>query len=144
MTKAAAILFGSYPSAKAHDPEIFTYQVTALFLRYPQNVVAEAVRELPLKREKNGWDGIPSMARIREALDEVNLPFLRAKEREERIAAQLADRRREDEERASRPTYAELKAKYPEAWVSAQEPAAAQPYREPIDGKWVKPEGQVA
>lgn len=112
-TKAAAVLFGSYPAAKAHDPEIFTATVTALFLRYPRHVVQEVVRELPLTRDR-GWDGIPSPARIREALEIVTDRYEQARMREKRIAGQIAEREEIERARASAPTREEFSVRHPD------------------------------
>lgn len=123
-TKAAAVLFGSYPAAKAHDPEIFTATVTKLFLRYSRQIVLEVVQELPLKREK-GWDGIPSMARIHEALDACAERYEQKRLREERVERQMAERRAEDQMRHDALTKEDMAAKYPDiahrlGWIKAE------------------------
>jgi hypothetical protein len=88
------------------------------------------VRDLPLNRDK-GWDGIPSMARIGEALADCEARYARAREREERIARQIAERAEIDRARASAPTREEFAARHPEiakrlGWVD-MEPAQETP-----------------
>lgn len=100
----AARLFGSYPNAKAHDPEIFTAVVVKLFLQYERQVVAYVVELLP-GQKTDKWDGLPSYAVIKEALDNRATRLAIDRERENRIARQLAERaeaeRQEAEMRAS-------------------------------------------
>lgn len=123
-TKAAAVLFGSYPAAKAHDPEIFTAAITGLFLRYPREVVNEVVRDLPLERDAKGWDGIPSPARVSEALLAAQGRIDRRAERERLREEQFADREKWERVRASNPTRAEFADIYPDiarrlGWIPA-------------------------
>lgn len=129
-TKAAAVLFGSYPAAKAHDPEIFTAQVTRLFLRYSRAVVSEVVQELPTRRDK-GWDGLPSMARLTEALDELEGRYARRREREENVDRMFKERDEFDRARNDAPSREEFVAKHPDVakrlgWVD-MEPAKETP-----------------
>jgi hypothetical protein len=90
-TMMAAKLFGSYPSAKAHDPEVFTGAVVRLFLSYDRAVVASVVASLPRTPNKD-WDGLPSIATITKALDVVADRVAHNRERGARIAKQFAER----------------------------------------------------
>ena len=89
--------------------------MTRLFLRYGRDVVQEVVRDLPLTRDKEkGWDGIPSMARIAEALTDAEGRRQRMRERDNRIERQLAERKEYERARADAPTREEFVEKYPD------------------------------
>jgi hypothetical protein len=87
----ASRLIGSYPNARAHDPETFTAQVVRLFLRYDAQVVTHVVETLPSEPLK-AWDGLPSLADISKALDAKAFRISMDVEREQRIAQQIAER----------------------------------------------------
>lgn len=90
-TTMAARLVGSYPNARAHDPETFTAQLVRLFVKYDRSVVAYVVESLPGQRSKE-WDGLPSLATVTEALNARADRLAREFEREQRMAKQFAER----------------------------------------------------
>lgn len=100
----AALLFGCYPNARAHDPEIFTGQIVRLFLQYETETVEYVVDLLPGQKTEK-WDGLPSYATIKEALDNRSMRLAINRERESRREWQLQQReeaeRFEAEQRAN-------------------------------------------
>lgn len=95
-TAAAARLFGSYPNARAHDPEIFTAQVVWLLLRYDRTVVSYIVDNPPATEK---WDGLPSYDTLRRSLDDRAFRIAADRASEDRIARQLSDREADERRR---------------------------------------------
>lgn len=122
-TKCAKILLGCYRSGDANDPEIYVRSVIAVLSAYPVEImdrVVDPVTGLPSRLQ---W--LPSLAEIRKACEELHGPMRRAAEWDAGAQRQLEERAEIETKREKRLTYAELRAKYPEAWV-AEYPTAGQ------------------
>src|SRR3990167_4917131 len=109
-TRCAKILLGCYRMADASDPETWVTCAVAVLCAYPQEVrerVANPLTGLPGRLK---W--LPAISEIREACDEIYLPMCRAMERAQRVEKQLLERETIEADRANRPTYDDLRAKY--------------------------------
>ena len=98
----------------ANSPETFVTAVAATLARYPDQViydVTDPTLGLPVQIT---W--MPSVKEVFDACERALLPIRNQIEREKRIAEQLEARRLEDEAKAVKPTYEQLKAKYGPDW----------------------------
>lgn len=130
-TKCAKILLGCYRSGDANDPEIYVRSVIAVLSAYPADVmdrVVDPVTGLPSRLQ---W--LPSVAEIRKACEELYGPMRRAAEWDAGAKRQLEEREQFEAARTSRMTYADLKAKYPEAWVAEQPQMTAEQRRQQLE-----------
>lgn len=106
----ARLLLGCYRTGDANDPETYVAAITAVLSRYSMptiTAVTHPVSGLPVEVK---W--LPSVSEVREACERAELPIRNQEAREKRIAAQMAERRQQDQEADNRPTYEYLKAKY--------------------------------
>jgi len=85
--------------------------ITATLARYPEEVITTVTH--PTAGPIIGhiqW--LPSAMEIREACEREMLPIANRIAREKRISEQMEARRLDNEEKAKKPTYEQLKAKY--------------------------------
>lgn len=108
------LFFGSFRKADADDPETFTAGCTRLFTAYHPDVVRYVVDPVTGLPGRSEW--LPSLKKVKEALDERNGFIARLQEAAEREREQIEARRREERERAPRPTLDKLKEQYGETW----------------------------
>lgn len=108
------LFFGSFRKADADDPETFTAGCLRLFTAYPPEAVQYVVDPLTGLPGQSEW--LPTLAKVKAALDSRAFTIAQAAEREERIARQLAERKQAEEAVKRKPTFEELKAKYGPNW----------------------------
>jgi hypothetical protein len=114
--KAAAALLGCYRRDDAADPETYATAVAAVLSTYPPEIVKR------ITDPRTGLAGrskfLPTVSEIREECERIASAEAAAVERNLRIERQLAERKADDERRASqhRPTLEELKAKHGPNW----------------------------
>lgn len=121
----ARLLLGCYRTGEANDPQTYVAAITAVLSRYPVDVitaVTHPVTGLPIEVK---W--LPSVLEVREACERAMLPIRSQVAREKRIAEQIETRRREDEARAERPSFNDLKTKYGPDWGLSSAPKATGP-----------------
>lgn len=115
-TRCATILLGCYRSGDANDPEIYVSSVVAMFCAYPVDVMERVVNPVTGLPARSQW--LPTLAEVRSACEEIYGPMKWASEWDKRAQRQLEERAQIEADRSSRLNYDELRAKYPEAWVS--------------------------
>lgn len=98
----------------ANSPETFVTAIAATLARYPDEVVY-AVTD-PLSGIPANFTFMPTIKDVHDACEVAMRPIRNAQEHERLVAQQFAERRREDEAKANRPTLEELKAKYGKDW----------------------------
>lgn len=117
-------MLGCYRRGDAEDPETYATAVAAVLAEYSPAIVQRVTDP------RTGLAGrskfLPTVSEVREACEAEAAVVERAAKRERAVQEQLA-RRAEDErwrqDRAARPTYAELKTKHGENWgLQAREP----------------------
>lgn len=113
-TSQVNLFFGSFRKADADDPETFTAGCTRLFTAYHPDVVRYVVDPVTGLPGRSEW--LPSLKKVKEALDERAGYIARLQAAAERERVQLEERKREERERAPRPTLDELKQQYGESW----------------------------
>jgi hypothetical protein len=108
----------------ASSPETFVTAVAAILSRYPDQVIYEVTSPTDGLPVQLTW--MPAVKDVRDACEKAMEPIYR-REREAKLVAETLAGRQEAEDRASRPTTTELKAKYGENWglKSLDEPAKA-------------------
>lgn len=114
-TRKVNLLFGSFKKSDADDPETFTAGCLRLFTAYPREVVEHVVDPMTGLAGKEDW--VPSLAKVKAALEARASQLARQREREDHRATTLADRARAAAvARNRRPTLDELRAKYGPNW----------------------------
>jgi hypothetical protein len=116
-TAQVDLFFGSFRKADADEPEIFTSGCLRLFTAYPREAVQYVVDPITGLPGRSEW--LPSLKAVKDALDASVADQQRAQEREARKAAEaklIAEREAWLKDKARKPTYDELKAKYGENW----------------------------
>jgi hypothetical protein len=93
--ECTAILLGGFRKCDADDPEIYSRSIEHVLARYDVDI--QRAVTLP-----GQWKFPPSAFELREACEKIANEKARAKEREERIAAQLEERRLLDAAQAGR------------------------------------------
>jgi hypothetical protein len=109
--KAATRLCGFLPRSAASDPAIFLTGLVQLFAAYPLTVVEAALS--PLSGLPSKYPMMPSLAEVRQELEERYAPILRAAERE-RARQQTISHLRIAGPVTPRPTMEQLRAQYGE------------------------------
>lgn len=111
MAKYAKLLLGCYRMGDANDPEVYTAAIIAILSDYPESIIREVVDPRVGLPSKVQW--LPTPKEVKEACDSLHRHARWLQERDEAIAAQLAERRRIEEVRqlpARRETWEETKA----------------------------------
>lgn len=109
-------MFGCFRKGEANDPETYTAAVSAVLSLYSPEIVHR------ITDPRTGLAGrskfLPTVSEVREACEEEAQREARLIQHQSQIARQLAERKRDEEERANipRPSYEELKAKYGPEW----------------------------
>lgn len=106
-------LLRSYPQAKPDDPKTYILGLCAILCGYPQEVVDYVTA--PLTGVQTRIKHHPVQAEIRAACEDRMAFLFRLYEHQERpkvIEAKVAEREAQKAERANRPTYDDLVAKY--------------------------------
>lgn len=98
--------FGSFRKAEADDPETFTAGCTRLFTAYAPEVVLYVVDPVTGLPGRSEW--LPSIAKVKEALDSRALHIGMQRAREQREREQLAERERELAAAKAKPTREQL------------------------------------
>lgn len=88
--------------------------IAAVLARYEEGTITAVTHPVAGIPGEIKW--LPSVLEVREACERAELPKRNQRAREKRIADQMETRRLEDEAKAHRPTYDELKAKYGPDW----------------------------
>lgn len=123
VTNQVNLFFGSFRKADADDPEVFHSGCTRLFSAYAQEVVEYVVDPVTGLSTRSEW--LPSLKKVKEALDDRAGWLANIRERDKREQEQIEARKREEKSRDQRPTYDELKAKHGHNWgFKAEEPRA--------------------
>src|SRR5690348_11532372 len=110
----AALLLGCYRKGDAENPDTYTAAIAAVLSEYPTDIIRRATDPRTGIAGKSKW--LPSVAEVRDFCEAEYAPVRRQQERE-----RLAEERKRMlpppvEDRAKRPTYEELKAKYGPNW----------------------------
>ena len=98
----------------ANNPETFVTAVASTLARYPDQVIYDVTDPRSGLPAQLTW--MPSIKEVFDACERALAPIRDQIEREKRIAEQMEARRLEDEARATKPTYDQLKAKYGPDW----------------------------
>lgn len=119
----------------ANSPETFVTAVAATLARYPDQVIYDVTDPRSGLPIQINW--MPTIKDVYDACERAYLPIRTQIERERRIAEQIETRRREDEARAERPSFDDLKTKYGPDWglsnaTNARGPAPATPTAEQL------------
>lgn len=127
----ARLLLGCYRTGDANDPETYVAAVAATLAHYPDEIITEVTHPVSGLPSRQKW--LPSVSEVRMACEDAMGPYDRIRAHKERIAQQLADRERYEQERElakRRPTYDDMKAKYGDTWgigVQTAKQKAAEP-----------------
>ncbi len=105
---------GCYRTGDANDPETYVAAITATLARYPEEVITAVTHPSSGIIVEVKW--LPSVMEVREACEREMLPIKTKLAREQRIAEQMEARRIEDEQKPTKPSYDDLKAKYGSDW----------------------------
>ena len=107
-------MLGCYRTGDANDPETYVAAITATLARYPEQVITAVTHPSTGIIVEVKW--LPSVMEVREACEREMLPIKTKLARAQRIAEQMEARRIEDEQKAAKPSYDQLKAKYGPDW----------------------------
>lgn len=105
-------MFGCYRTGDANDAETYVAAITAVLSRFEKDVITAVTH--PVSGLPGQIDWLPKVTEVKKACELAELPMRNQREREKRIAEQLEARRLEEEAKAKKPTYEEMKAKYGE------------------------------
>lgn len=108
----AKLLLGCYRTGDANDPATYVAAITAILVRYPEEVITEVTHPATGLPSKKGW--LPTVKEVSDACKDAHEPIVEQEARLKRVALQLA--MREQERRGERPTVQQLKEKYGENW----------------------------
>jgi hypothetical protein len=110
----AQILLGCYRKDDAADPETYAGAVAAVLAEYPPDIVQRVTDPRSGLPSKLQW--LPSVKEVRDACEELDNRRRYQEQRAHQQAEQIAELKRLDAMRQTRPTLAEMKAKYGENW----------------------------
>lgn len=113
-TQRATLMFGCFRRDDAADPEIFLDAAIAILTDYPNDVIMAVTDPRTGIPGRQKWP--PQPCEVKDACEAIEAPRRREREREERIARQLAERETADADRDRRPSYDDLKAKHGPTW----------------------------
>lgn len=116
-TRQAKLLFGSFRKADADDPETFTAGCLRLFTAYSPDVVRYVIDPVTGVPGQSEW--LPSLRKVKEALDARAGQVVNHRAAAERERDQLEARRRDEVVRKVRPTLDELREKHGPNWSMA-------------------------
>lgn len=85
----ARILFGSFRTGEANDPNVYVAAVAATLAAYPEDVIKDVTRPEGLPRQQ---DFLPTVREVYLACEEIMRPRREHAARQERIRKQLAER----------------------------------------------------
>lgn len=103
-----------YRTGGANSPETFVTAIAATLARYPDQVIYEVTDPRSGIPVQITW--MPSVKEVFDMCERAMLPIRNRVEQEKRISEQFEQRKREDQARATRHSYEELKAKYGNDW----------------------------
>lgn len=114
--RSAATLLGCYRRDDAADPETYATAVAAVLSTYPPDIVKRVTDPRTGVPGKSKF--LPTVSEVREECERLAIEQAARIRREEQAARQLAERKADEERRASQPrlTLEELKAKYGPNW----------------------------
>jgi hypothetical protein len=110
----AKLLAGCYRKSDAADPETYAGAVAAVLAEYPPDIVQRVTDPRSGLPSKLQW--LPSVKEVRDACEELDNRRRYVETRAKQQAEQIAELKRLDAMRQTRPTLAEMKAKYGENW----------------------------
>lgn len=109
----ARLLFGSFRTGNANDPETYVAAVTAVLARFPEGVITEVTHPVTGLPKQTDW--LPTVKEVHDACEKAMEPIYR-REREAKILADLKADREVEPDKSNRPTREELQAKYGPNW----------------------------
>lgn len=115
----AKLLAGCYRKSDASDPETYAGAVSAVLAEYAPDIVQRVTDPRTGLPSKLQW--LPSVKEVRDACEELDARQRYLRERAKQEAEQVAELRRMDAARQTRPTLAEMRAKYGDNWGIAGE-----------------------
>jgi len=111
----ATLLTGCYRKGDAEDPEIYSIALISVLSNYPEDVVRLVTDPRTGIAGQSQW--LPTIAEVRHACENAMMPRRLAEEREQRLWASrrvLYEVDPEITDRSKRPTFEELRTKYPD------------------------------
>jgi hypothetical protein len=110
------MLLGCYRRGDAEDPETYATAVAAVLSTYPPDIVKRVTDPRIGVPGKSKF--LPTVSEVREECERLAIEQAARVRRDEQVARQLAERKDDDERRASqnRPTYDDLKDKHGPNW----------------------------
>jgi len=108
----ARLLFGSFRTGNANDPDTYVAAVTAVLARYSEEIITEVTHPVFGLAKQTDW--LPTVKEVYEACEKAAEPMYRRQREAKLIADTLAARA--EPPRENRPTREEMQAKYGENW----------------------------